>query len=34
MYEHVLVILKFVLMGSMSRFSQYINEMMRCHELY
>jgi hypothetical protein len=34
LYEHVLVILKFVLMGSMSRFSQYINDMMRCHELY
>jgi hypothetical protein len=29
MYEHILVILKFVLMGSMARFSKYINEMSR-----
>ena len=29
LYEHVLVILKFVLMGSMARFSKYINEMSR-----
>ena len=29
LYEHLLVILKFVLMGSMARFSKYINEMSR-----
>jgi hypothetical protein len=34
LYEHVVVVLKFFLMGSMPRLSGYINSMARAQKLY